>query len=269
MKNRLRGINRLHKTNYQIQKFEINAAHYGVPQLRERIFLIGTRNGYQFELPTPTHYLSLEEKEAYPHSLAATTTWDAIGHLQNRSSRDCLKLSGRWADLLPSIPEGCNYLWHTDRNDGKPLFGWRTRYWSFLLKLAKDHPSWTLQANPGPATGPFHWKNRRLSREELLSLQTFPTGYDIFGEYRDAVRQIGNAVPSALGELFGLEIRRQLLGHRVRRKLRLIPTLRKNCPPRERLRPVKKKYLELIGEHAPHPGNGLGPRSQNQMKNSR
>ena len=80
------------------------------------------------------------------------------------------------ADLLPAIPEGENYLFHTNRGAGVPLFGWRTRFWNFLFKLAKDRPSWTIQARPGPATGPFHWTNRRLSARELCRLQTFPDG---------------------------------------------------------------------------------------------
>ena len=70
-----------------------------------------------------------------------------------------MRASGRCRGhgLLASIPEGQNYLWHTDRGGGLvgPLFGWRRRYWSFLLKLAKDQPSWTIQAEPGPATGHF------------------------------------------------------------------------------------------------------------------
>ena len=108
----------------------------------------------------------------------------------------------------------------------QPLFGWRTKFWSFLLKLAKDRPSWTIQAEPGPATGPFHWKSRLLSIEELCRLQTFPRGYEIQGDRRSAQRQVGNAVPSAIAELLGLEIRRQFFGERVRRTLRLLPTRR-------------------------------------------
>src|SRR4029078_5650811 len=92
-----------------------------------------------------------------------TTTWDAIGHLSNREVDEPLAPAGKRAGLLPSSPEGNNYLWHTPRGGGKPLFGWRTRYWSFLLKLAKDKPSWTLQAQTGPATGPVHWPNRNPS----------------------------------------------------------------------------------------------------------
>ena len=82
------------------------------------------------------------------------------------------KAAGKWAGLLPTIPEGENYLFHTRLGGGRPLFGYRTRYWSFLLKLAKDEPSWTLQAHPGPATGPFHWANRPLTVQEMLRLQS-------------------------------------------------------------------------------------------------
>ena len=89
-----------------------------------------------------------------------------------------LTVGGKWADLLPTIPEGQNYLWHTNRGGGSQLFGWRTRYWSFLLKLAKNLPSWTIQAHPGSSIGPFHWRNRKLSVPEMCRLQTFPTAWN-------------------------------------------------------------------------------------------
>jgi DNA (cytosine-5)-methyltransferase 1 len=161
---------------------------------------------------------------------------------------------------LKSIPEGKNYLWHTPRGGGEPLFGWRTRYWSFLLKLSKRQPSWTIQAAPGPATGPFHWRNRLLSMEELARLQTFPHNYQVVGNRRSAHRQIGNAVPCALGELLGLAIQQQLLGERhVRRQLELTPGLREDCPRAHPRRAVPHAYLDLQGNHADHPGSGLGP----------
>ena len=117
-----------------------------------------------------------------------STAWDAIGDLDTVANDDGLSLSGKWAELLPSIPEGQNYLWHTSRGGGEPLFGWRTRYWSFLLKLAKDLPSWTLQAQPGPAIGPFHWRNRNLTTRELCRLQTFPDDVVITGDRRTALK---------------------------------------------------------------------------------
>ena len=111
------------------------------------------------------------------------------------SEDEDLAVRGKWADLLPSIPEGSNYLHHTDRGEGMPLFGWRRRYWTFLLKLAKNRPSWTIQAQPGPAVGPFHWSNRRLSVRELSRLQTFPDDVNIVGGARigsEATRQRGS-----------------------------------------------------------------------------
>jgi DNA (cytosine-5)-methyltransferase 1 len=57
----------------------------------------------------------------------------------------------KWADLLPSVPEGSRYLYFTDRGSEPPLLGWRPRYWNLLLKLAENQPSWTLMAQPGTA----------------------------------------------------------------------------------------------------------------------
>jgi DNA (cytosine-5)-methyltransferase 1 len=223
--------------------------------MRERLFLIATIDGRSLQLPSPTHGEG-DCLESY------RTAWDAIGHLDHETWFPELDPSGQWAALLPSIPEGQNYLWHTPRNEEKgsePLFGWRTRYWSFLLKLAKNKPSWTIQAAPGPATGPFHWRSRLLSTEELCRLQTFPNGYEIIGTRPSAHRQVGNAVPSAIAELLGLEIRRQLFDERVRRTLRLTPTARTDCPSPIRPARVPRQYLHLRRRHREHPGTGLGP----------
>jgi len=249
------AINRRHRTRYALQTLHLNTADYGVPQNRERVFIVASIDGAKLERPAPTHG---DDGVLEPY----LTAWDAIGSLDRETWPPELKPMGRWADLLPSIPEGQNYLWHTPRNQpngGEPLFGWRTRYWSYLLKLAKNKPAWTIQAEPGPATGPFHWRSRLLSIEELCRLQTFPTDYQIIGGRRSAHRQVGNAVPSAIGELLGLEIRRQLLGEAVRRTLRLLPSRRRSCPPAEAPARVPRQYLELRGRHRDHPGTGHGP----------
>ena len=247
------SINQRNKTNYALTILHLNAADFGVPQFRERVFLIASKTGEAFEAPEPTHGQS-DRPESY------RTAWDAIGDLDTLDWPAELALSGKWAKLLPSIPEGENYLWHTPGGGGEPLFGWRTRYWSFLLKLAKNRPSWTIQAGPGPATGPFHWRSRLLSQRELCRLQTFPDDFEVEGDRRSAQRQIGNAVPCALAELLGLEIRRQLLDEgSLRISLTLLTPRRGNCPPRESPRRATKEYLALKGNHRPHPGPGLGP----------
>jgi DNA (cytosine-5)-methyltransferase 1 len=228
----------------------LNTAKYGVPQIRERVFLIGCREGQRFEFPD-VRFLDPASEEAqsslfdlYPYR----TAWDAIGDLDGIDHGDTLRVGGRWAALLPSIPEGENYLWHSERGGGQPIFRWRSRYWSMLLKLAKNRPSWTIQAQPGSAIGPFHWKNRRLSAREMCRIQTFPDDYEILGGVTTVQRQLGNAVPSAMAEVLGLEIRRQILGNvGIRSEPTLIPPYRAPYPDPEPLATVPDSFLEGIG----------------------
>lgn len=256
----------------------VDAASYGVPQHRERVIIVASRDGKPFRFPKTTHgeaSLSRSGRQAgYAPDLLSglddlepwRTTWDALGDLPERPNDPTLAMGGKWADLLPSIPEGENYLWHTPRGGGKPLFGWRTRYWSFLLKLAKNRPSWTIQAQPGPATGPFHWTSRRLSTRELCRLQTFPDGLQFDCGRNDVQRMLGNAVPSLVAEVIGRAIRAQLLGKPLKaRKLKLLPPRRRPTPAPERVARVPAAFLALAGDHAEHPGTGQGNRARQRV----
>jgi len=257
----LRGIDEVNRqagTRYRVTWATLNAADYGVPQMRERVFLIGSRDGLPFCFSKPTHRLS-RSGDLFSKQEPYRTAWDALGDLPQDVNDPSLEVGGRWGDLLPTIPEGENYLWHTDRSGGWPIFGWRRRYWSFLLKLAKNRPAWTIQAQPGTATGPFHWKSRRLTAQELCRLQTFPDGLRFDCGRTEIQRMLGNAVPSLVAEVLACEIRRQLLGHRVpRREPTLLPLRRKRIPPPERPAPLPVKYEHLIGDHEAHPGTGKG-----------
>jgi DNA (cytosine-5)-methyltransferase 1 len=255
-------INRKYGTDYQLIWRVINAADYGIPQLRQRFFLVAHREGKKFEFPAPTHaqpdeddglLLRCDSSSLRPY----ITAWDAIGQIDVDLEED-LRIRGQWADLLPSIPEGENYLWHTNRKGGLPLFGWRTRYWSFLLKLAKTRPSWTIQAHPGPAIGPFHWRNRLLSAEEMARLQTFPAGISLIGSRYSIQQQIGNAVPSLLAEALARAIATQFFGVSYKTPLRLAITPQRPIPPPESVSSVPCKYLGLVGDHPDHPGEGRG-----------
>ena len=258
----LEEVNRQAGTNYTAHWQVINSAKYGVPQVRERIFLVGSRDGSLFTFPAATHGDPLREgfdpKQFEPYRNA----WDALGDLPENPNDEDLFVRGRWADLLPSIPEGANYLFHTNRGEGMPLFGWRTRYWSFLLKLRKTLPSWTIQAQPGPAIGPFHWANRKLSAAELCRLQTFPDGLQFDCSRNEVQRLIGNAVPSLVTEILGRAIRQQFLDAPVRAKrLKLIPPRRKETPEPKPPTQVPAKYHHFVGDHADHPGEGKGSRA--------
>jgi DNA (cytosine-5)-methyltransferase 1 len=258
---KIREINRKTGTDYRPRWKVLNAADFGVPQLRVRFFLVAIRNGKEFVFPQPTHFdadtahpdLKLSNINLAPYS----TTWDALRDV-NPDTGENLRVGGKWGKLLPSIPEGENYLWHTDRKGGMPLFGWRTRFWCFLLKLAKNKPSWTIQAQPGSAIGPFHWDNRKLSWREQAALQTFPSDFRINSPRAEIQRQIGNAVPSLLAEILGRSLMEQVSGERTKESLNLSIRRNADIPPAERIQPVPEEYFCLRGIHAPHPGTGKG-----------
>lgn len=259
---RLAKINRKHGVSYRLIAAIIDAADYGVPQHRRRLIIVLDREGHAFKMPRPTHGQALSGRLT-PY----LTAWDAIGDLRIQGTPPELRVRGRWAQLLPSIPEGENYLWHTDRGGGVPLFGYRTRYWSFLLKLAKARPAWTLPANPSQNSGPFHWKSRLLSVEEMSRLQNFPDSWTISGTRTQQVRQLGNAVPPLLAEVIGSHIRQQILGENYHnRRPRLLLPSRGCPPPPERIRPVSVEYLSLAGAHKPHPGHGRGPGARRRAR---
>lgn len=244
---RLKEINREHDVNYVLQQAFVDAAWYGVPQRRQRVIAVAFRDGRELQLPAATH-------ESEP-----MTAWDA---LHDVGWSEPPEAAGAFSDLLPSIPEGGNYLWLTDRGGGENLFGYRTRYWSFLLKLARDKPAWTLPASPGPSTGPFHWDNRALTARERMRLQSFPDDWVIEAAARPQVRLIGNATPPLLAEVVGRYIRAEL-DPASARALSHVPTLLRRRagapPPPTPPQPVPERHLHRVGEHPAHAGTGRGP----------
>ncbi|MBI4952040.1 MAG: DNA cytosine methyltransferase [Myxococcales bacterium] len=242
---RLDDVRRRTGTRYHLHATVLRAEDYGVPQLRRRSFVVGVRDDIRraFEWPGV--------RAGQNHLRAG----DALFGLR---VDDRPVASGRWAALLPTIPPGENYMFHTPGGGGEPLFGARTRFWSFLLKLDPGRPAWTLPATPGPATGPFHWQSRPLAIEEMARLQTFPTSWMFEGSRAARVRQVGNAAPPLLVEHVGRTLARLLgatppaqLIHAIERRVRL-----PSPPP---LRPVPSEFLGRCGDHPVHGGTGRGP----------
>ncbi len=178
-----------------------NAADHGVPQARPRLFIVGTRAGEPLpELPSPTHAGPWEGRKsrAPDGALPHVTAGDAFAGLITEPEPEEIH-RGQFGQLLPEIPSGGNYLHYTaERGHPEPLFEWRSRFWSFLLKLDPDRPSPTIQAHPGPNVGPFHWENRRLRVPELKRLFTFPDDYELVGNRASVQAQMGNSVPPLL-----------------------------------------------------------------------
>lgn len=242
----IKAINKRNGVNYSVTWKVINAADYGVPQIRERVFMIGQREGKEFVFPRP-RFRARNSEQTPLDSITEPyrTAWDAIGDLNDDGAvTAACAVGGKWSGLLPTIPPGMNYLWHSERGEGKPIFKWRSRYWCFLLKLHPELPSWTIQAQPGSAIGPFHWNNRRLTMREMARVQTFPDDVEIVGGISQVQKQLGNAVPSAIGELLGKEIRRQLFkDSNVDSRLTLIPPKRKGVPKIDYKKSVPRKFV--------------------------
>jgi len=256
----IRRVNRATGDNYSVAWQMLNAADYGVPQTRERIFIVGSRDGREFDFPPPSHTDHIAPADLFLRTLAPhVPAWDAIGDLPRPRDEQTLTVRGKWGALLPTIPEGQNYLWHTNRRGGMPLFGWRTRYWSFLLKLSKRRPSWTIQAQPGAAIGPFHWENRRLTSKEMCRLQTFPEDIRFDCGRTEVQRMLGNAVPALLAEVIAGKMAEQFFGRKPIKRPTLLPTPKRPIPPEEEPGTVPKQYLKYVGNHADHPGERRKP----------
>lgn len=190
---------------YKCQLIKANAAEYGVPQIRQRVFILGTKN-IRPSVPASTH---AEIAGMYTDKRPFVTASDALYGLDTDVYYEPEEVvTGKWEKELREIPGGWNYkaltAWAGHEN---PTFEAETRFWNFLLKLSPDKPSWTIAASPGPWTGPFHWLNRRLRTAEMAALQTFPREYIFTGNRRERVKQIGNAAPPTLvkhmvGEVF-------------------------------------------------------------------
>lgn len=195
------------RLGYKIIYRVVNAANYGVPQLRQRFICVGVKKSMaDFCYPSETH-------AEIPNDvlLPWVTAGDVLNDIDFDLPEDKDKLAGsKHKDLLPLIPPGDNYLYFTaERGYPNPLFKWRSRYWSFLLKLSPEKPSWTIQASFSNNMGPFHWKNRFLRIQEIQRLQSFPDDYIFTGKFSDQWRQIGNAVPPTLVQIFAQQLYNQ------------------------------------------------------------
>jgi DNA (cytosine-5)-methyltransferase 1 len=201
-----RLMDRLEAVGYRVRWEVLNAADYGIPQLRKRLILYGMLGEDPPELPRATHSGWTETKRVVDQNLLPyVTSRQAIGDLEHRDdlAETDEEVNGRYGHLLPEIPAGDNYLYFTEkRGHPEPLFRWRGRYWTFLLKLDPERPSTTIQSQPGPYIGPFHWNDRRLRLLEVKRLQTFPDDYVVVARNRRSWQnQLGNAVPPRLAEI--------------------------------------------------------------------
>jgi DNA (cytosine-5)-methyltransferase 1 len=202
--------------NYLLKQFDgynviyklINAADYGVPQTRERVFFVGVREDLNanYSFPASTHNSKGDNGKS---------KWVTLGDLLNvlninehhyvEYSLDRLnymqmipKGGGNWRDLPSEVVKqamGGAY----ESGGGKV---------GFFRRLWVNRPAPTMLTSPiQKSTNLGHpFEERPLSIEEYLAIQQFPEGYKVSGSLTKQYVQIGNAVPVKLAEILGNSI---------------------------------------------------------------
>jgi DNA (cytosine-5)-methyltransferase 1 len=162
---------------YMVDYQLINAAHYGVPQNRERVFIIGHQGHYQFPLQ--------QQKKV--------TVGEALGQLANHIPKDAKFLTQAMNEYVARYEKASNCITPRD--------------------LHLDKPARTLTCrNLAGATGDMmriklpDGRRRRLTIREAARLQTFPDWFDFAGNTTNQFNQIGNAVPPLLSYQFARSI---------------------------------------------------------------
>ncbi|RFS22703.1 DNA cytosine methyltransferase [Chitinophaga silvatica] len=213
---------------YSITVNKLNAADYGVPQRRQRVFIVGNKIGKTIEKPVPTNS---EEGEKLPGWVSA---YDALSDLSETSETGVCKYiqspvseyqklmrlattdsyslhvtpyaSAKDKELISHIPPGGNYVNVPDSVATKRILnfkktGGRTTTYG---RLSEDKPSYTLNThfNRLNVGCNIHYKTERLiSLREGLRIQSFPDDFEVLSSNkRNYYVQIGNAVPPMLGK---------------------------------------------------------------------
>lgn len=204
---------------YEVQTIVVNAADYGVPQQRQRVFFIGFRKdlGIEWSWPTPTHSEDalLESKWVTgdywdEHSIAVKDRPSMPERKRSRVERlasgGSMTQGERWRTVRDALsampapgPEGV-VGWHNHVfQDGAKAYPGHTG-------SEVDLPAKTLKAGGHGVPGGENMLRRNdgtlryFSIRESARLQTFPDDYRLNGSWGEAMRQIGNAVPVKLAE---------------------------------------------------------------------
>ena len=194
-------ISIIENTGYSYKIVRANALDYGVSQKRKRLFIIGTKGQFKREEPVKSHCAPelCESTGLLPY----VNVGEVIAGFEGIEFFEDYEVTskGTYHEDLCEVPPGMNYKALTEwAGYPNPKFIADKRFWSFLLKLSPDKPSWTITAQPGPWVGPFHWENRRLRAPEVAAIQSFPKEYKFYGTRRSVQKQIGNAVPPLMGK---------------------------------------------------------------------
>ena len=196
---------------YRTDVVHVDAADHGAPQWRERIVVVGQRVGVPIVLPDATHGDPMAQSDLFgPPLLPRATLRDALRGL-DRDGDEVLDFSPRKKRWLAKVPAGGNWrdLSPTDREASMGAAfhakGGRSGWWR---RLSWDRPCPTLVGSPNhSSTSLCHPDEvRALSVREYARIQGFPDDWEFRGTLAERYRQIGDAVPVALGRMVGLAV---------------------------------------------------------------
>ena len=196
----------------------VRATDYGVPQERQRMFMIGNRIGVVFQKPEPSHYPIGSGK-----SPEYTTVGDVIMDLIGKENKvdNHIPLAHK-----PIVAARYNYVKEGEKlkvNDLPPELAVATRkdsktgtvanYSHVFKRLSRYKPSTTMV--PGHNAFPIHpTLNRTLTPREAARIQTFPDEHIFLGTRQEQCIQVGNAVPPLMAEPFLRKIKQYLEEHK-------------------------------------------------------
>ena len=214
---------------YKVVIRALNAANFGVPQRRERVFIVGFRSdtGVKWHFPTETH-----SRDALLWSQwRSGEYWDIHGVARKNRPKDrvakarVLNLPDRprkepWVtvrDAISDLPDPeCEPMVAKTYHDHRFIPGARSYPGHSGSPL--DEPAKTLKAGVHGVPGGENMLRRPdgsiryFTVREAARLQTFPDDMIFHGSWTETMRQLGNAVPVALAEKLGLHIKSALEG---------------------------------------------------------
>jgi len=225
---------------YRVVPTLVNAADYGVPQHRHRVFIVGFRADVEAEwnFPSPTH-----SQDRLLHDQWVTGTyWERHGISSSERPALDARLVKKVDALREVDPDSLGRPWRTVRDAisdlPEPTLEGSTVHLNHRLQPGArpypghtgsplDAPAKTLKAGGHGVPGGENMlvrldgSVRYFTVREAARLQTFPDSYELHGAWSEAMRQIGNAVPVRLAEIVMASIREHLEAASVRGQLAL------------------------------------------------
>ena len=198
-------LEEMQKTEYKVVYGLLDAVYYGVPEFRERLVFIGSRDAEDIFMPIPSHFQRHQNPD-----YRWRTIGDVIRDLENENG-ECGAFSAERLKYLQLVPEGGNWKslpYEIQKKAMGGAFESGGGKVGFFRRLSFSQPAPTLVTSPvQKATMLCHpTKDRPLSVHEYARIQQFPDDWKFIGSTADKYKQIGNAVPCGLAEAVGKAI---------------------------------------------------------------